>query len=149
MQRREFLKVGCGVCLLGVAGVTIPGLLNKAQASTRNYTGVITADQTILVPVDQLNGLDYLTVQVDAWNANVAVHQKSDGTYLSLLLLCTHLENQLNPGYDNGFECDLHGSRFDEDGNVVQGPAADPLTSFPTTLVNGQLVIDVKNGAPS
>jgi cytochrome b6-f complex iron-sulfur subunit len=148
MQRREFLKVGCGVCLLGMAGVTIPGLLNQSEAKTFSFQGVITADQTILVPIDQMNGLDYLTVEVNAWEANIAVHQQADGTYLSLLLLCTHMENNLN-STGNGYICPAHGSRYDLNGNVLVGPASDPLTSFPTTVVNGQIVINVKDGAPT
>jgi cytochrome b6-f complex iron-sulfur subunit len=144
MQRRDFLKVGCGVCLLGVAGVTIPGLLNRAQASTRMFYGTVTADQTILIPLTQLSGVDYLTVYVDAWSESIAVRQKTDGTYLSLLLVCTHQGAALDESGDE-FTCEAHGSRFDENGNVLQGPATDPLTSLPTSVINGQLVMDVRS----
>jgi Rieske Fe-S protein len=143
MQRRDFLKVGCGVCILGVAGITIPGLLNRAQASTRMYYGTVTADQKILVPIDQLSGIDYLTVYVEAWHASIAVRQKNDGSYLSLLLVCSHQGAALNAAGDE-YTCEAHGSRFDENGNALRGPATDPLPSFPTSLINGQLVMDVQ-----
>ncbi|MGQ0767165.1 MAG: ubiquinol-cytochrome c reductase iron-sulfur subunit [Gemmatimonadota bacterium] len=40
--------------------------------------------------------------------------------------------------------CPCHGSTYDREGRVLQGPAADPLQSFPTTVGNdGVLTIDL------
>jgi Rieske Fe-S protein len=143
MQRRDFIKVGCGVCLLGLAGATFPKLLTPAHAARNRYDGVIDANNEMTIPLDEINGLDYLLVNVRQWSANMAVHQKDDGTYLAMLLLCTHMENGLlSTGH--GFLCTEHGSKYDLDGNVLQGPAEDPLQQFTSKVVGTNLVILAK-----
>ncbi len=47
----------------------------------------------------------------------------------ALSLRCTHLGCIINAG-SNGFTCPCHGSRFDSNGKVLKGPAAQPLTRF-------------------
>jgi Rieske Fe-S protein len=54
--------------------------------------------------------------------------KKSDQSVIGLSMLCTHVCCQLS--YDstlNQLYCPCHGSLFDENGNVVQGPAQYPL----------------------
>ena len=49
----------------------------------------------------------------------------SDG-FSALSLTCPHLGCQVNPEAD-GFACPCHGSRFDPNGDLVRGPAKEPL----------------------
>ena len=44
---------------------------------------------------------------------------------------------------DTGFACPCHGSRYDQDGNVVGGPAPKSLAWYEVTLApNGELEVD-------
>jgi len=41
------------------------------------------------------------------------------------------------------FECPCHGSFFDVDGNVLNGPATRPLTTWPAVLRDGRIIVDL------
>jgi len=71
---------------------------------------------------------------------NIGLKKEKDGTYTALLLRCTHADNQLIPA-GNGFKCTLHGSAFDNEGHVTQGPAERPLKKYPTQIISDQIVI--------
>jgi Rieske Fe-S protein len=57
---------------------------------------------------------------------------------------CTHQQNQLI-AIPNGFKCNLHGSQFNLEGQVVKGPAERPLKKYKTSMDQGQLVIQLKS----
>ena len=42
---------------------------------------------------------------------------------------------------DVGFTCNLHGSKFDQEGHVTNGPAARSLKKYPTEIVSNQIII--------
>ncbi len=66
----------------------------------------------------------------------------ADGFY-AVSSICTHLGcNVKRTSW--GFECPCHGSRFDENGRVIRGPAPAPLNWFALTLSpRGDLVVDL------
>lgn len=60
-----------------------------------------------------------------------------------LSLVCTHLGCIVSREGEAGYICPCHGTRFDADGAVVQGPAPSGLRSFHTTFApNGEVVVD-------
>ncbi len=57
---------------------------------------------------------------------------------------CTHRKCKLSGERDRSFSCPCHGSTFDPDGKVTEGPATRDLPTFPTiTNDNGQLLVTV------
>ena len=54
-----------------------------------------------------------------------AIYSKS-GVYSALSLTCTHLGCMVEEDGE-GFLCPCHGSRYNKDGIVLQGPAKQPL----------------------
>jgi glycine/D-amino acid oxidase-like deaminating enzyme/nitrite reductase/ring-hydroxylating ferredoxin subunit len=57
-----------------------------------------------------------------------AVHRDDNGTLHTLSARCTHLGCLVAfNSAEHSWECPCHGSRFDIDGKVVQGPATRPL----------------------
>jgi Rieske Fe-S protein len=58
-----------------------------------------------------------------------AVIYNRNGKITAHSLVCTHLGCTIT---ENGaeFECPCHGSRFDENGNVLAGPAQQPLKNL-------------------
>ena len=56
------------------------------------------------------------------------VYRSEDGTLDAVSLRCTHLGCLLRwDGAERSWDCPCHGSRFDVDGSVLEGPATRPL----------------------
>ena len=55
-----------------------------------------------------------------------AVVYNNGGEYVAFSLTCTHLGCTVEEDGE-GFACPCHGSRFDKDGAVLEGPAKEPL----------------------
>jgi cytochrome b6-f complex iron-sulfur subunit len=70
------------------------------------------------------------------------VVNSADGFYC-ISSVCTHLGCNVKRG-GPGFECPCHGSQFDENGQVVRGPAPKPLAWYALSLTpRDQLVVDL------
>jgi Rieske Fe-S protein len=66
------------------------------------------------------------------------VYRDDDGELHGVSLRCTHLGCLLRfNGAERSWDCPCHGSRFDVDGGVLEGPAVHPLESRPVNRVSG------------
>jgi glycine/D-amino acid oxidase-like deaminating enzyme/nitrite reductase/ring-hydroxylating ferredoxin subunit len=62
----------------------------------------------------------------------VAAYREEDGTLHAVSAVCTHLGCQvLWNSAERSWDCPCHGSRFDVDGTVIQGPAVKDLEPRP------------------
>jgi nitrite reductase/ring-hydroxylating ferredoxin subunit len=59
------------------------------------------------------------------------VFRHDDGRVQAWSARCTHLGCRLDRVIDGAVVCPCHGSRFDEQGRVLNGPAARPLQPLP------------------
>ncbi|HEX2436557.1 MAG TPA: Rieske 2Fe-2S domain-containing protein, partial [Solirubrobacterales bacterium] len=60
--------------------------------------------------------------------AKIGVFRADDGTLHAVSLRCTHLGCLLRfNGAERSWDCPCHGSRFDIDGAVLEGPATSRL----------------------
>ncbi|MDT0643911.1 FAD-dependent oxidoreductase [Zunongwangia sp. F363] len=58
----------------------------------------------------------------------IAVYKKEDGSLSILSALCTHMACMVHwNNLENSWDCPCHGSRFDTRGEVIEGPAFNPL----------------------
>jgi glycine/D-amino acid oxidase-like deaminating enzyme/nitrite reductase/ring-hydroxylating ferredoxin subunit len=66
---------------------------------------------------------------VDVDGDTVGAYREEDGTVVAVGLNCTHLgcTVQWNSA-ERSWDCPCHGSRFDRHGEVLEGPALEPLT---------------------
>lgn len=77
-------------------------------------------------------GVDHLEVGqgglLDVDGHTVGAYRDHDGNLHKVSPVCTHLGCALSWNTaDTSWDCSCHGSRFDPDGNVIDGPAIKPL----------------------
>jgi arsenite oxidase small subunit len=127
LSKRGFLKtlagmagaIGLGVL---VSSVKLPA--GPSQTTTSTQTGVAAGS---IANTNNLRSGVPIQFEYPAGYPNVLL-KKTDGTLLALSLLCTHVCCVCS--YDSASSriyCPCHGSVFDANGNVLQGPASSPL----------------------
>ena len=100
------------------------------------------AGDKVTVPENLFANSDFQLIQPKGMYFNIGLKKEKDGTYTALLLRCTHADNQLIPA-GNGFKCTLHGSAFDKEGHVTNGPAERPLKKYQTQIQSDQIIIHI------
>ena len=135
MNRRDFfaLSMGWGSALLALGATAaatarfmIPNVLYEAD---RHYRA--------LKPDDYPDGATFLP------DVRVFLLRKGN-SFRAVSAVCTHLGCTVNLNANGkGFACPCHGSHFDEQAQVISGPAPRPLSWFLITLNrDGRLIID-------
>ncbi|KDE12367.1 QcrA and Rieske domain-containing protein [Rhodococcus aetherivorans] len=71
----------------------------------------------------------------------VVVTQPAAGEVLAFSAICTHQGCTVAAVQDGTINCPCHGSRFNLDGTVANGPAARPLESRAVTVENGEITL--------
>jgi cytochrome b6-f complex iron-sulfur subunit len=133
LGRRQFFWVGCAAvaaAMVGVAASTFRFLVPNViyEPSSR-----FTIGSPRRFPPGSATFLD---------DRRLFIFNGADGFY-AVSAVCTHLGCTVKRG-GPGFECPCHGSRFDENGRVVRGPAPSPLAWYGLTLTpRGDLVVDL------
>lgn len=137
MDRRDFVKQSCTLCLAAGAGMVVGSLSSCATLPVYKTT---MANNKVTVPVSLFAQSDFQVIQPKDLFYNIGLQKEKDGSYTALLLRCTHADNQLVPT-GNGFKCNLHGSAFDKEGQVTQGPAEHSLKKYQTEVISNQVII--------
>ena len=125
------------MCLAVGAGMVIGSLSSCATLPVYKTTA---NNNKISVPVSLFTQNDFQIIQPEDFYYNIGLRKERDGSYTALLLRCTHADNQLMPT-GNGFKCSLHGSAFDKEGQVTQGPAERSLKKYQTEIISDQIII--------
>lgn len=108
------------------AGRFLKENINEAGQYLKNLPGV--ADEERLTDIPRGEGR---TVELDGHKC--AVYRSGDDTYHVVSAVCTHLKCIVSWNRaERSWDCPCHGSRFDIDGSVIEGPAYQPLPQVPT-----------------
>jgi thiosulfate dehydrogenase (quinone) large subunit len=135
-QTRRALVIG-GMALIGVALGGVAAAFRRSPAPRRSAaappTGALTKASDVPVgggaPVRDPN-----TGHTD-W-----VLQLSAGTFTAFDATCPHQGCEVSfESAATGFTCPCHGSRFDANGKLLNGPATTDLTQVPVTVVSGEV----------
>ncbi len=120
MSRLDFLKVVQGVFLAACGLLGMGGLIRFLSAETEEEPRT----DFDLGPEGTFQaGEQVLRMEIPA-----AVSRDDNGWH-AFSLVCTHLGCTLEMR-EGGFTCPCHGSRFDQKGEVLRGPAARRLESL-------------------
>ncbi|HEY5374952.1 MAG TPA: Rieske (2Fe-2S) protein [Polyangiaceae bacterium] len=121
-QRRTFLKMLAASPLVACAGASgSPASFGKVSAGNVSSTS---EGLLALVP-----------------NAPAVLARDKDGLY-AMTITCTHAGCDVSPSGTTLY-CPCHGSLFNNNGEVLQGPAGSPLVHYAVTLdAGGNITVD-------
>src|ERR1039457_6431508 len=139
-RRQFFLKLG-----LGSPGIPPPGTAGVAYQYLE--TNVL-YDPSPVVNAGKPDRYPLGSVTIDVNSGIYIIH--SDEGYFSLSAVCTHLGcmTAWKPEL-NMIACPCHGSKFNEDGKKIEGPAPKPLPWKRIWLnEDGDLLVDRSTDVP-
>lgn len=146
MNRRKFISTGCISCMSGGLMLSLLASCNTTKVLSANITG-----SDLLVPLahfelkkgKNLAFKRYVVVQNDRLQYPICVYRFDEHTYTALLMKCTHQGAELQV-FGDKLQCPAHGSEFNNDGKVENGPADTSLRTFPITIADQQLKISLR-----
>jgi len=143
IPRRAFLvraqQVALGACALG-ARAALP-LIGIGCASVPYVIGE-RRDNEVHLPFTALDKNGRALVEVPEFDLPIFVRRSAGGTTTALSTECTHRGCEVEPSTDR-LVCPCHGSEFDLEGAVLQGPAERPLLRFAVRELPDRLVIEL------
>jgi Rieske Fe-S protein len=128
MDRKQFLKTA----VAAVAAAPLLGILNACVSPAPIVYARTTNDKAI-VPASILAELSvagsYIKVYIAGHANPIFLFQGEGGELTALLSTCSHSGCEVKK-LRTKFECPCHGSEYDLHGNVLRGPAPEPLQAF-------------------
>lgn len=151
--RREFLKKSGSIAVMSMFGVAFftscssddmdpdNGGTNNPPTSNNgiNVTAnAVTVDLSVATALAAAGGWTLVT------SARVLIVNLGNNNFNALTSVCTHSQCDRNWTFTNNvFTCTCHGSRFNTNGTVVNGPANQPLRTYPASVSNNVLTVDL------
>lgn len=136
-SRRKFFLAGCGALGVATAGFAASTLRYLVPTVLYEPPARFTIGRPRDFPPGSVTFLE---------DRRLFVFNGPDG-FFTISSVCTHLGCNVKRGASS-FECPCHGSRFDENGRVLQGPAPTALSWYVLSLSpRGDLVVDLDRRA--
>lgn len=139
MNRSEFIKKSCTVCGLILATGAVATLMTNC-ASFEVIQVEKNQNQFKLSCDRFLEGEKIKLLKNKDLSFDIIIIKNSAENYQAFLMKCTHLDAALLAN-NNGITCNLHGSAYNLKGQVVNGPATEPLKEFKTEIIDNSIVI--------
>lgn len=152
-RRDFFVKSASAVAVFSASGI-ISTIISSCTSPTGpgSYSTLSTIQKSVVnneisidIPSSPIANKDTRVLVEYNSGGSILVEHNSNDTYRALSGICTH-QNCVVSGFDSTndvFVCPCHGSRFDLNGNVVQGPAGSKLRDYNTRVENNTLIITV------
>lgn len=150
--RREFLVVGAQTVSLAalVATVAACGSSKKEAEKTTPVTSDDSGKSFLLTfaehpELNTVGGSIAATLKSSKGDLSVYVTRVSTDKATTLTTTCTHAQCTIGTYSSSSeqFTCPCHGSVFNSDGSVANGPASSPLTSYTTAIESSGIRITV------
>lgn len=146
MTRKDFIVNTCVLC---ASATGVAALLNSCTPShyisgTMNKDGLmLSRDEFKIMQKGNTAYRSFIIVRNDALKFPICVYRINDTEYSALWMQCTHQGAELQASGDV-LQCPAHGSEFNNRGQVRTGPANASLRTFPVTVSNNELFIDLR-----
>jgi cytochrome b6-f complex iron-sulfur subunit len=138
--RREFLsqvpRAALGACALGA----LPALVAGCAAAP--YVRAEPVDGRVRVAFTSLDSGGRALVVVPGLELPIFVRRVAGADPVALSTRCMHRGCEVEPSTDR-LVCPCHGSEYDLDGRVLQGPTTLPLVRYPAREQGDAIVIEL------
>ena len=149
-SRREFCAHACQALTALALGTALPACgggggnpAGPSPAPTLSTLAGTVSGNTVTVTVDGAGPLGSTggAALVSAGGNALLVARVGADTFNAFSATCTHQACTINSYAAPNFQCPCHGSRFNTNGDVVQGPASRALTKLTTSYAGNTLTI--------
>lgn len=143
MERSKFIKtLGCAIVGIPLGMSLLQSCESIYYAQSQNKDGKIVIKKSEF-ELSNSKGTSYrnfvlLNKAVDGYP--VCLYRTDEQTYTASLLKCTHQGCELDVG-GGIYTCPCHGSEFQTDGKVIQGPAEKNLRTYSITTDHENIYI--------
>jgi len=141
-RQKVLLGAGLGLLTAVVAACTTYG--KKPEAASESSTTTAAAPSAPGGPATPVANAIAKTADVPVGSGvivgEIVVTQPSAGVFKGLSAKCTHAGCTVNKVADGTIDCPCHGSKYNLDGSVSNGPAQKPL-EIKTVSVEGDSII--------
>lgn len=140
ISRRDFLRLSALWAFIAAWTLTLLGLLKfPMPALLPDVSNVFKIGKPEDIPIGTKKIIE---------DKKVRIVRDDEGIY-AVSLICTHLGCIVSKT-SKGYQCPCHGSKFDEKGNVVGGPAPRGLSWLEVSqLPSGKLIVDIGKRVPA
>ncbi len=112
------------------------------HASVRENMAVVPLDS---IP-DPAERDSFARVYIQQFTNPIILFHQEDGELVAVLSTCSHNGCEVRK-LRRKFECPCHGSEYNLEGNVIRGPAPEPLERFEVRVMSDRLEI-ILGGPP-
>jgi len=142
MQRREFIKNTCNACgLIALVGA-LPMALLQSCTPIPILRSASKENEIIINKTKLAAGNKLFIIRNDDLQYDVLLVKRPDNSYYALYMQCTHNDNALQAN-DKGLFCTAHGSTFDLEGQITNGPATRQLKKYEVKENADNLIINI------
>ena len=138
IPRKRFI-VGAGLGLIGTVVAACSG--NKQTATGDQSATTSAAAPGSPAPAKPIAKTSAVPVGSGVIVDDVVVTQPSAGVFKGFSATCTHLGCTVSTVADGTINCQCHGSKFNLDGSVAEGPAARPLDTKNIAVQGDSIVL--------
>lgn len=146
MTRKDFIVNACTACLTagGISSLLTACSATRYIAGTLGRDGLqISMDEFKILQKGNTAYRSFIIIRNDALQYPICVYRFNEHEYHALWMRCTHQGTELQASGDF-LQCPAHGSEFNHKGLVTNGPADNSLRTFPVTIHNNELFIDLR-----
>jgi Rieske Fe-S protein len=145
---RRTLFIGAGVGLIGAIVAACSATKSPPAASSQSVaraTGDPAAPATTTLSAPAAPKVIANTAQVPLGSGvivgDVVLTQPVKGSFKGLSAICTHQGCTVNKVADGTIDCPCHGSKFNLDGSVANGPAKQPLPAKSISVQGDSIIL--------
>jgi Rieske Fe-S protein len=143
---RRTVFIGTAVGLAGVVVASCSSNKKQPAASSESAAASTTVGDTAPPTAPAPPKVIAKTAQVPLGSGviigDVVLTQPSQGTFKGLSAICTHAGCTVNRVADGTIDCPCHGSKFNLDGSVANGPATLPLPAKAISVQGDSIVLN-------